>query len=109
MCQCEQVKPTREPGPVTRCGVSRACPRITKKHLAEGCVMAAGGEGCPAFGSGCELGLLAGPWGSPGPVLAGSPIGMAGGTAGHRKTMLLLGNGDLLPCGLEGLFSTPGA
>ena len=70
--------------------------------------MAAGGEGCPAFGSGCEPELLAGPWGSPGPVLAWSPIGMAGGTTGHRKTMLLLGNVDLLPVVLRGCLTPRG-
>lgn len=65
MCQPKQVKPTWEPGPIIGCGVSRACARIAKLHLAEGCVVAAGGKGCPAFGSGCELGLLAEHWGSP--------------------------------------------
>lgn len=84
MGQPEQVKPTREPGPVTRRGLSRTRPRAAEVHLAEGCVkpaqpLAAGASRGSLLSRGARL--------APTPVLGGAPLA---GTAGHRKTLLLL-------------------
>lgn len=77
MCQPEQLKSTQEPGPITGCGVSAACPGTANVHLHDGAALAVEGRAAQleAVGVSHHHLLSPGPLWAPIPVVGGDPLG----------------------------------